>query len=97
VKFRVPQSLKNQFQTFVVELATALGVSIDDSNIGRPLLERLLVEDRERILQTAKDYRGKLRRPVNRDPLAMAEFDEQIGAIFADAHKRRRTARRGDE
>jgi hypothetical protein len=89
--------LKSDFQRFRAELSEALGgVYIEDSNIGRPLLERLLIEDRERILQVAKDHRGTLRRPVNRDPVKMAEFDDALGTIFGEALRRRRASKRPD-
>jgi len=94
LKFRVPQTLRSEFQTFKAELSAALGgVVLDDSNLGRPLLEHFLVDQRERIIETAAAFRGKLRRPANGDAVGMAEFDHTLGEIFREARKRRRSAR----
>jgi hypothetical protein len=91
LKFRVPQTLRSEFQTFKAELSAALGgVALDDSNLGRPLLEHFLVEQRERILEAASSFKGRLRRPANGDAVAMAEFDHSLGEIFSEARKRRR-------
>ncbi len=96
LKFRVPQSVKSDFQTFIAELSAALGgVSLDDSNIGRPVLELLLLEHRGRILQAAKEHRGELRRPTNRDVVAMAEFDEALGEILREGIASRKRGRAG--
>jgi hypothetical protein len=93
LKFRVPQTLRSEFQTFKAELSAALGgVALDDSNLGRPLLEHFLVEQRERIIEAAGSFRGKLRRPANGDAVGMAEFDHLLGEIFSEARKRRRAA-----
>jgi hypothetical protein len=93
LKFRVPQTLRSEFQTFKAELSAALGgVALDDSNLGRPLLEHFLVEQRERIIESATAFRGKLRRPANGDAVGMAEFDHTLGEIFREARKRRRSA-----
>jgi hypothetical protein len=94
LKFRIPQTLRSEFQTFKAELSAALGgVVLDDSNLGRPLLEHFLVDQRERILEAAAGFRGKLRRPANGDAVGMAEFDHTLGEIFGEARKRRRTTR----
>jgi len=94
LKFRVPQTLRSEFQTFKAELSAALGgVVLDDSNLGRPLLEHFLVDQRDRILEAAGGFKGKLRRPANGDAVGMAEFDHTLGEIFGEARKRRRTAR----
>jgi hypothetical protein len=93
LKFRVPQTLRSEFQTFKAELSAALGgVALDDSNLGRPLLEHFLVEQRERILEAAGPFRGKLRRPANGDAVGMAEFDHLLGEIFGEARRRRRAS-----
>jgi hypothetical protein len=92
LKFRVPQTLRSEFQTFKAELSAVLGgIALDDSNLGRPLLEHLLLEQRERILEAAGSFRGKLRRPANGDAVGMAEFDHLLGEIFGEARRRRRT------
>lgn len=92
LKFRVPQTLRSEFQTFKAELSAALGgVALDDSNLGRPLLEHFLVEQRDRILEAATSFKGRLRRPANGDAVGMAEFDHLLGEIFGEARKRRRT------
>jgi hypothetical protein len=93
LKFRVPQTLRSEFQTFKAELSAALGgVALDDSNLGRPLLEHFLVEQRERILESATSFKGRLRRPANGDAVGMAEFDHLLGEIFGEARRRRRTS-----
>jgi hypothetical protein len=93
LKFRVPQTLRSEFQTFKAELSAALGgVALDDSNLGRPLLEHFLVEQRERILEAAAAFKGRLRRPANGDAVAMAEFDHSLGEIFSEARRRRRAS-----
>ena len=96
LKFRVPQSLRSHFMSFKAEFSAALGgIALDDSNPGSvPLLERFLVNERERILEVAKQYRGELTRPTNRDPVAMAEFDHLLGEIFQKAGRvrKRKTA-----
>jgi len=93
LKFRVPQTLRSEFQTFKAELSAALGgVVLDDSNLGRPLLEHFLVEQRDRIIEAAGSFKGKLRRPANGDAVGMAEFDHTLGEIFREARKRRRSA-----
>jgi hypothetical protein len=93
LKFRVPQTLRSEFQTFKAELSAALGgVVLDDSNLGRPLLEHFLVDQRDRIIETAATFKGKLRRPANGDAVGMAEFDHTLGEIFSEARKRRRSA-----
>ena len=69
LKFRVPQTLRSEFQTFKAEFSAALGgVVLDDSNLGRPLLEHFLVDQRDRILEAAAGFKGKLRRPRARPP-----------------------------
>ena len=94
-KFRVPQSLRSDFESFKAELSAALGgVRLDDSNLARPILERFLVEERDAILQVAKENRGRLRRPANRDAVAMAEFDDAIGQLFREASPPRRRTKR---
>ena len=98
LKFRVPQTLRSEFQTFKAELSAVLGgVALDDSNLGRPLLEHFLVEQRERILEAAGSFRGRLRRPANGDTVGMAEFDHALGEIFSEARKRRRAPSAGGE
>lgn len=93
LKFRVPQTLRSDFQTFKAELSAVLGgVALDDSNLGRPLLEHFLLDQRERILEAAGAFRGKLRRPANGDAIGMAEFDHLLGEIFGEARRRRRTS-----
>jgi len=93
LKFRVPQTLRSEFQTFKAELSAALGgVALDDSNLGRPLLEHFLVDQRERIIEAAVSFKGRLRRPANGDAVGMAEFDHALGEIFREARKRRRSA-----
>jgi hypothetical protein len=93
LKFRVPQTLRSEFQTFKAELSAALGgVALDDSNLGRPLLEHFLVDQRDRIIEAAVGFKGKLRRPANGDAVGMAEFDHTLGEIFREARKRRRSA-----
>ena len=93
LKFRVPQTLRSEFQTFKAEFSAALGgVALDDSNLGRPLLEHFLLDQRERIIESAGAFRGKLRRPANGDAVGMAEFDHTLGEIFREARKRRRSA-----
>jgi hypothetical protein len=93
LKFRVPQTLRSEFQTFKAELSAALGgVALDDSNLGRPLLEHFLVDQRDRIIEAAVAFKGKLRRPANGDAVGMAEFDHTLGEIFREARKRRRSA-----
>lgn len=94
-KFRVPQSLRSDFESFKAELSAALGgVRLDDSNLARPILERFLVEERDAILQVAKENRGRLRRPANRDAMAMAEFDDALGQLFREASPPRRRTKR---
>ena len=96
LKFRVPPAVKSEFATFMAELSGALGgVSLDDSNIGRPVLEILLLEHRDRILQAAKEHSGELIRPTNRDLVAMAEFDEALGNIIREGVSTRRRNRGG--
>jgi len=93
LKFRVPQTLRSEFQTFKAELSAVLGgVVLDDSNLGRPLVEQFLVDQRDRILEAAGAFKGKLRRPANGDAVGMAEFDHALGEIFREARKRRRSA-----
>ena len=93
LKFRVPQSMRSDFQTFKAELSAVLGVALDDSNLGRPLIEHILAEQKERILEAAEGFRGRLKRPANGDAVGMAEFDHTLGELFQDARKRRRTTR----
>ena len=90
LRFRVPQTLRSEFQTFKAELAAVLGgIALDDSNLARPLLEHFLVQYRTRILEEATGYRGRLKRPANGDAVGMAEFDHTIGEIFRAARRRR--------
>lgn len=92
LKFRVPQTLRSEFHTFKAEFSAALGgIALDDSNLARPLVEYFLVEQRERILEEAAAFRGRLKRPANGDAVGMAEFDHTIGEIFREARKRRRS------
>lgn len=93
LKFRVPQTLRSEFHTFKAELSAALGgIALDDSNLARPLVEYFLVEQRERILEEAVAFKGRLKRPANGDAVGMAEFDHTIGEIFREARKRRRAS-----
>ena len=67
LRFRVPQTLRSEFQKFKAELAAVLGgVALDDSNLARPLVEHFLVEHRERILEEAAAFRGQLKTPPER-------------------------------
>ena len=50
------------------------------------------MEQRERILEEAAAFKGKLKRPANGDAVGMAEFDHAIGEIFREARKRRRAS-----
>ena len=83
--------MRSDYKRFTAELAAALGVTVDDSNVGRPLIEHFLGEQSERILEIARTHAGTLKRPANGDAVGMAEFDDAIGKIFAEARKRRRT------
>ena len=90
LRFRVPQTLRSDFQTFKAELAAVLGgIALDDSNLARPLFEQFLVEHKARILEEAAAFRGQLKRPANGDAVGMAEFDHAIGEIFRKARRRR--------
>jgi hypothetical protein len=99
MKLRLPRAMKAEFQAFKAELSSALGgVFIEDSNIGRSLLENLLGgDDRGRILEVARERGEEIRRPANSDAVAMAEFDAAIGAIFLEARKRRRRTTKHDD
>lgn len=78
LKFEVPRSMRAEFQAFRAELGAALGgIALDNSNIGRAVLARLLGPDRARILDAARRS-DPLRRPRNDDLEAMAEFDTRI-------------------
>ena len=89
-RLRVPQNLRSDFHKFKADLAAVLGgVALDDSNLVRPLVEHFLVEYRERILEEAAAFRGRLKRPPNGDAVGMAEFDHAIGEIFRKARRRR--------
>ena len=90
LKLRVPQGMRADFKRFTAELGGVLGVTVDDSNIGRPLIEHFLNEQRDRILEVARSERSRLKRPANGDAVGMAEFDEAIGRVFAQARKRKR-------
>ena len=91
LRFRIPTELKGEWSNFTGELEAALGgVSLDDSNLGRPLLELLLVDYREQILEQAAELEGKLKRPSLSDRLAMAEFDAEIGQMLKSAIRQRR-------
>ena len=89
LKFRVPQTLRSEFHRFKADLAAALGVALDDSNLARPLVEIFLIEQRERVLEEAIAFRGRIKRPPNGDAVGMAEFDHTIGEIFRKARRRR--------
>ena len=89
LKFRVPQTLRSEFHRFKADLAAALGVALDDSNLARPLVEIFLIEQRERVLEEALAFRGRIKRPPNGDAVGMAEFDHSIGEIFRKARRRR--------
>ena len=93
LKFRVPQSMRSDFQTFKAELSAVLGVALDDSNLGRPLIEHVLADQKERILEAAEGFRGRFKRPANGDAVGMAEFDHTLGELFQEARKRRRAPR----
>ena len=89
-RLRVPQNLRSEFHRFKAELASVLGgVALDDSNLVRPLIEDFLVEHRDRILEEAAAFRGRLKRPPNGDAVGMAEFDHALGEIFRKARRRR--------
>ena len=89
LKFRVPQTLRSEFHRFKADLAAELGVALDDSNLARPLVEIFLIEQRERVLEEAGAFRGRIKRPPNGDTVGMAEFDHAIGEIFRKARRRR--------
>ena len=90
LRFRVPSGLKGDWSEFKGELSSALGVSLNDSNLGRPLFELLMVDYREQILEQAAEIRGTLKRPALNDRMGMAEFDEEIGQMLKKAIKQRR-------
>lgn len=82
----MPRSTRAEFQAFRAELSAALGgVAVDNSNIGRALLARLLGPERARVLEAARVIRGTLTRPRNDDAEAMAAFDEALVALLTDS------------
>lgn len=86
LKFEVPRSMRAEFQAFRAELGSALGgVALDNSNIGRALLARLLGPDRARVLEAARRSGGALRRPRNDDLDAMEAFDAALREVFERA------------
>jgi len=90
-KTETPKKKAKPRSVVTTELSAALGgVSLDDSNLGRPLIELLLVDYREQILSQAAELEGKLKRPALSDRLAMAEFDDQIGQVLKKAITQRR-------
>ena len=89
LRFQVPTSVRADFQLFMAELSSTLDVRLSDSNVARSYLEILLHEYRERILARAAEARGTLRRPPLSDTIAMAEFDDALGAIFREAFRQR--------
>lgn len=93
-KWKIPRALKGEFLTFIAQFASALEVHLEDSNVGRALLEQFLVEDSERILSYAQTHRGTLHRPHKGDHVGMAEFDQRIGDIIREGRKKRRSAPR---
>lgn len=83
IKFVVPRELRAEFMAFKAELGAALGgILLDNSNIGRALLARLLGPDRARLLEAAREANGTLTRPRNDDAEAMAEFDLKLSQLF---------------
>ncbi len=90
LKLRVPQAMRADFKRFTAELGAALGVTVDDSNVARPLIEHFLSEQGPRIIEAASAQLGPLKRPANGDAVGMAEFDDAIGKVYQEARKRRR-------
>lgn len=83
-KFEVPRSIRAEFQAFRAELGAALGgVALDNSNIGRAVLARLLGPERKAVLAAARRASGTLTRPRNDDAQAMAAFDAALRELFA--------------
>lgn len=83
LKFEVPRSMRAEFQAFRAELGAALGgVALDNSNIGRAILARLLGPERARVLGAARAMAGTLQRPRNDDQEAMAAFDAALRELF---------------
>ena len=102
VKFRVPLSLKLEFQRLKAQLSLALGgVVIDDSQLIRVLLRYFLAHD-ARVLEAVEQAGQSLVRPFNRDYEAMEAFERSLCALVwggldggSHAQRRRRSSRQG--
>jgi hypothetical protein len=97
IKFRVPLPTKNSFQAFRAEWRAALGAQIDESQVGRVLIDVLLLELAPYILDVTAERGDPIKRPVNRDHVAMAAFEESLKAIVLEATKRHRRRLRNEE
>lgn len=90
-RFRIPKELKVEWATFKAELSGRLdGVSLDDSNVGRALMEVILFDYKDQILSQAGEFEGQLRRPANTDRVGMAELEAEISEIFRKGLRQRR-------
>jgi hypothetical protein len=87
LKARVPRTLRSNFAKLIADLSAALdGVKLDDSNILRPVIERLILKH-EYLVEAFTAHAGELKRPPNGDAVAMLEFDDAIGKFIDEAEK----------
>lgn len=89
LKFRVRQSTRAEFDAFKAELSQALGgVRLNDSNVGRAIMDWFLSEASESVLAAARNNVEPIRRPPGNDPTAMMSFDMRLGAVLVDGLSR---------
>lgn len=87
LKARVPRTLRANFAKLIADLSAALdGVKLDDSNVLRPVIERLILKH-EYLVEAFAAHAGELKRPPNGDAVAMLEFDDAIGKLIDEAEK----------
>ena len=83
LKFSVRPSTRSEFDAFKLRLSAALGgVRLNDSNVGRALLDWFLSEAAERVVAAARSR--VVQRPPTDDPARMAAFDQALTSIFGD-------------
>jgi hypothetical protein len=86
LRFRVSKDMRVAFQRFKTELSGALGgVPLDDSNLGRALLQEVIERRGEAILAAARTGSWAHGRPASADGAAMLAFDQALAELIGPA------------
>ncbi len=82
-RFKTTKEEAIKIDRATVNLAAQLGIRMDTSKLTRALWEIYLTHEQE-ILRSVQHVEGLGERPSNRDPIALAEFDEKLAQLIGE-------------